>query len=136
MNKADTIDDYIAPFPEPTQKLLQQMRTIIKKAAPKSDEVISYGMPAFKMHTVLVYFAGYKNHIGFYPTSSGIRMFQDKIADYKNSKGAVQFTLVSPLPVKLIKEITAFRVKEDIINAAIKAKNKTAQKNAKTSSKK
>ncbi len=128
MKKTENIDQYISEFPEHTQKLLQQMRTIIKKAAPKSEEVISYGMPAFKSHTILVYFAGYKNHIGFYPTSSGIRLFKDQFVDYKNSKGAVQFPLDKPLPIKLIKAITTFRVKEDIINAKIKADKKVAAK--------
>ncbi len=127
-SKPDTIDSYIATFPEEIQKLLQQMRATIKKAVPKATEVISYGMPAFKLHTVLVYFAGYKNHIGFYPTSSGIREFQHEIAAYKNSKGAVQFPLDKPLPVKLIKEITLFRAKEDMLNAELKAQKKTVAK--------
>jgi uncharacterized protein YdhG (YjbR/CyaY superfamily) len=128
MQKAENIDKYVASFPEEIQELLNQMRAAITKAAPKSQEVISYGMPAFKMHTVLVYFAGYKNHIGFYPTSSGVRQFQEQISDYKNSKGAIQFPLDKPLPVKLIKEITAFRVKEDIANAKTKAEKKAAAK--------
>lgn len=128
MTTIETIDQYISAFPEHTQKLLQQMRTIIQKAVPKAEEVISYGMPAYKLHTVLVYFAGYKNHIGFYPTSSGIRVFKDQFAAYKSSKGAVQFPLDKPLPVKLIKEITVFRAKEDIANAAIKAEKKVALK--------
>ena len=134
--KPESIDEYISAFPEHTQKLLQQMRAVIHKAAPKTEEVISYGMPAFKLHTVLVYFAGYKNHIGFYPTSSSIRLFKDQFADYKSSKGAVQFPLDKPLPVKLIKEITVFRAKEDTENAAIKAEKKAAAKKTKTSSKK
>lgn len=136
MKKSENIDEYIAAFPEETQELLQQIRKIIKQVAPKAEEVISYGMPAFKLHTVLVYFAGYKNHIGFYPTSSGIRLFQDQIAAYKNSKGAVQFPLDKPLPVKLIKEITAFRVKEDSVNFKIKAEKKATAKNTKTAQKK
>ncbi|ABG58697.1 iron chaperone [Cytophaga hutchinsonii] len=134
--KPETIDAYISVFPEHTQKLLQQMRTTIKKAAPKAEEVISYGMPAFKLHSVLVYFAGYKNHIGFYPTPSGIKLFSDECADYKTSKGAVQFPLDKPLPVKLIKEITLFRVKEDKTNAAIKAAKKNTPKKKTVSSKK
>jgi uncharacterized protein YdhG (YjbR/CyaY superfamily) len=130
MQKVENIDAYIASFPKETQELLNQMRTIISKAVPKAQEVISYGMPAYKLHTVLVYFAGYKNHIGFYPTSSGIREFQEQLAGYKNSKGTVQFPLDKPLPVKIIKEITAFRAKEDTANAEIKAakKVKTAAK--------
>ena len=98
------------------------MRAIIKQAVPNTKEVISNGMAAYKQHTVLVYFAGYKNHIGFYPTSSGIRLFQHQFTEYENSKGAVQFSLDKPLPVKLIKEITAFRAKEDAANATIKDK--------------
>jgi len=136
MKKPENINEYISDFPEHTQKRLQQMRTIIQKAVPKAEEVISYGMPAYKLHTVLVYFAGYKNHIGFYPTSSGIREFKDQFAAYKSSKGAVQFPLDKPLPVKLIKEITVFRAKEDIANAAIKAEKKAATKKAKVSTKK
>lgn len=136
MKKPENVNEYIADFPEHTQKLLQQMRTIIQKAVPKAEEVISYGMPAYKLHTVLVYFAGYKNHIGFYPTSSGIREFKDQFAAYKNSKGAVQFPIDEPLPAKLIKEITVFRAKEDIANAAIKSEKKAVAKKAKRSSKK
>lgn len=136
MNKAENIDEYIASFPAETQELLHQMRTIIHKAAPKAQEVISYGMPAFKLHTVLVYFAGNKKHIGFYPTPSAIRQFQDQFGVYKSSKGAVQFPLDKPLPVKLIKAITAFRVKEDAANAIIKAERKAAAKKARVHSKK
>lgn len=136
MQKFETIDEYIASFPEHTQKLLQQMRTIIKKAVPKTEEVISYGMPAYKLHSVLVYFAGNKNHIGFYPTPSGIREFKDQFGDYKSSKGAVQFPLDKPLPVKLIKEITKFRAAEDDAHAQIKAEKKAAVKKTKSVSKK
>ena len=100
--KVNSINEYIALFPKDVQKLLEQMRQTIKKAAPKAEEVISYSMPAFKQHRVLVYFAGYKNHIGFYPTSSGIKNFQKEIAGYKNSKGAVQFPIDKPLPLTLI----------------------------------
>lgn len=124
MKKFDNVDEYIASFPKETQELLNEMRATIAKTVPKAEEVISYGMPAFKLRTVLVYFAGYKNHIGFYPTASGIREFQEKFGDYKSSKGAVQFPLDKPLPVKLIKEITKFRVAEDIANAKVKAEKK------------
>lgn len=114
------VDAYIAAFPEETQVLLQSMRSIITKAAPKAQEIISYGMPAYKQDSVLVYFAGYKQHIGFYPTSSGIKNFTKEIAIYKNSKGAVQFPLDKPLPSKLITQIVKFRVAE----TKEKAKNK------------
>lgn len=112
-SKAKNIDEYIAIFPEDIQKLLQQMRQIIRKAAPEAEEVISYSIPAFKLNSVLVYFAGYKNHIGFYPTSSGIRNFQKELSVYKTSKGAVQFPLNKALPVSIITKIVKSRVKED-----------------------
>src|SRR6478609_1185314 len=116
------IDQYISTFPEDTQLLLEKLREIIKKAAPKAEEVISYKMPAFKQNGVLVYFAGYKSHIGFYPTGSGIKAFQEEISKYKNSKGAVQFPLDKPLPVGLITKMVKYRVKEDQEKAKTKAK--------------
>jgi uncharacterized protein YdhG (YjbR/CyaY superfamily) len=106
------IDAYIATFPAATQKQLKNMRAIIKMAAPEAAEVISYGMPAYKQNGMLVYFAGYKAHIGFYPTASGIQHFLPKIQAYKHSKGAVQFPLDQPLPKNLIGEIVAFRITE------------------------
>lgn len=116
------IDAYIAGFPETTQQKLQQVRAAIKKAAPKAEEVISYKMPAYKYHGMLIYFAGYKNHIGLYPTGSGIREFADSLAGYKHSKGAVQFPLDKPVPVAFITKIVKFRVKENEMKAAAKAK--------------
>ena len=111
MIKADNIDAYIASFPESTQALLQSLRQIISRNAPAATEKISYGMPCFFLHGNLVYFAGYKNHIGFYPTGSGIEAFKHKLDKYKWSKGAIQFPLDKPLPVKLISDIVKFRVK-------------------------
>ena len=105
-------DEYISVFPETTQKILQQVRNTIKKAAPKAAEVISYNMPAFKQNTVLVYFAGYDNHIGFYPTPSALEAFKKEIAVYKSSKGAVQFPLNEPLPLALITKMVKFRVEQ------------------------
>ena len=120
--KAKDINDYISNFPVETQQILGQLRQVIKNTVPKAAEVISYGMPAFKINKVLVYFAGYKNHIGFYPTPSAIEKFQKELSVYKTSKGAVQFPLDKPLPVKLISEIVKFRKKADKEAAA--AKNK------------
>jgi uncharacterized protein YdhG (YjbR/CyaY superfamily) len=108
-----TIDDYIALQNEADKIVLEQFRQIIKKAAPKSEEVISYGMPAFKKHGVLVYFAASKNHYGFYPTSKPIVVFAEKLKKYKTSKGAIQFPKDEKLPIKLITEIVKYRVKED-----------------------
>jgi len=125
-NKAipKNISEYIATCPKNVRSMLQQLRTTIKKAAPKADEVISYQMPAFKYYGVLVYFAAYKNHIGFYPTSSGIAAFQDEFSDYKWSKGAVQFPVDKPLPLNLISRIVKYRVKENLEKENIKAKKK------------
>lgn len=113
-------DEYIAAFPTAIQARLEEMRAAIKKAAPKAVEVISYGMPAFKQHSVLVYFAAYAHHIGFYPTASGIANFQEEIAGYKNSKGAVQFPHDAPLPLGLVEKIVQFRVADDEQRAALK----------------
>lgn len=109
----DPVEEYIASFPEHTRELLQQIRAVIKKAAPGAEEVISYKMPAYRLNGMLVYFAGYKNHIGFYPTGSGIAAFQKELSAYKGAKGSVQFPLDKKLPVALIAKIVKFRVKEN-----------------------
>src|SRR5579863_6432559 len=107
-----SVDEYIASFPKETQRLLSELRKTIKAAAPNAEEVISYQMPAYKQKGILVYFAGYKNHIGFYPTASGILNFKKEIEKYTWSKGAVQFPLTEKLPVTLIAQIVKFRVLE------------------------
>lgn len=117
-------DAYIATFPKSTQKLLEQLRKTIKKAAPKAEELISYNMPAYKYNGVLVYFAAYERHIGFYPTASGIKVFQKEISSYKNSKGAVQFPLDKPLPLALITSIVQYRAQENEEKAYSKKKPK------------
>lgn len=94
--------------------MLEELRQAIKLAAPAAEEVISYQMPAFKYHGVLVYFAAYKHHIGVYPTSSGIAAFKKELSVYKGAKGSVQFPLDKPLPLALIKKIVKFRVKENL----------------------
>ena len=112
-NKPTNIDAYIAGFPANVQALLQEVRSTVHKAAPDAEELISYQMPAFRQNGILVYFAAYKNHIGFYPTASGIRAFQKEIAKYKNSKGAVQFPIDQPLPLSLITKMVKFKLKEN-----------------------
>ncbi|MEY4823580.1 MAG: hypothetical protein RLZZ75_493 [Bacteroidota bacterium] len=107
------IDLYVEQFPTATQKQLNKLRNIIKSTAPAAEEMISYKMPAYKLHGMLVYFAGYKAHVGFYPTPSGIKNFLPKLKGYKCSKAAVQFPIDQPLPQSLIKEIVAFRIKEN-----------------------
>lgn len=111
--KYTSVNEYLLDFPEKTRALLEELRAAIKKAAPQAKEVISYNMPAYKQNKVLVYFAGYKNHIGFYPTSSGIAYFQEELTNFKTSKGAVQFPLDQPLPLKLVEKIVKFRAVED-----------------------
>ena len=112
--KYKTIDEYIKTFPPDIQSVLEKMRQTIRKAAPEAIEVISYQMPAFKLDGILVFFAAHKNHIGFYPTSSGIEAFQEELSHYKASKGAVQFPLDKPIPFDLVAKITIFRAKEDL----------------------
>ncbi|HEY8968879.1 MAG TPA: DUF1801 domain-containing protein, partial [Puia sp.] len=100
--KFKTVDEYLSTFPESTRNKLQTLRAVIKRAAPKAEEVISYNMPAIKQHGVLVYYAGYKGHIGFYPTGSGIMAFKKELSAYEGSKGAVRFPLDKPIPGALI----------------------------------
>ena len=113
MNKIETIDEYIAAFPKEVQAILINLRNTINKAAPEATEKISYAMPTFYLKGNLVHFAAYKNHIGFYPTPSGIKKFEKEISQYKNSKGAVQFPIDKPLPLKLVADIVKFRVEEN-----------------------
>jgi uncharacterized protein YdhG (YjbR/CyaY superfamily) len=115
-SKSKDIDEYISAYPEDVQEILQKLRSEIKKSAPNSKETISYGMPAFKKGKVLVYFAAFKNHIGFYPTSSPIVAFEKELVRFKHSKGSIQFPLDKPIPYALVKKIVKIRVKEDIKN--------------------
>ena len=111
------VDAYISQFPADVQAQLQQLRKIIHTAAPDANEKISYGIPTFYLHGNLVHFAAYRNHIGFYPSSSGVLAFAQELAAYKTSRGTVQFPLGQPLPVELIKKIVAFRVTENLAAA-------------------
>jgi len=110
---AGSIDEYIAEFPTDTQKLLEELRALIKTSAPGANETISYAIPTFDLNGKhLVHFAGYRNHIGFYPTGSGVEAFGEELKVYKRSKGSVQFPLDRPLPTDLIRRIVAFRVEQ------------------------
>lgn len=111
MNK---IDYYISNFPVEVQERLELIRSTIKTSAPDAEEVISYKMPAYKLKGMLVYFAGYQNHIGFYPGANGIRHFQEEINQFKNAKGSVQFPHTTPLPLDLVKKIVRFRREENL----------------------
>ncbi len=111
--KFENIDSYILQFPEEVQVILEKLRKTIASAAPTAREVISYNIPTFKIHGNLVHFAGYKKHIGFYPGSKALAVFQDEIKHLKNAKGSVQFPLTQPIPFKLIARIVKFRIGED-----------------------
>ena len=125
---AKNVDEYIASFPSATKAALENLRKTIKSAAPHAEESISYAMPAYKYNGVLVYFAGYKNHIGFYGTPSGHDAFKNELSIYKSGKGSVQFPLNKPLPLKLITQIVKFRVAQNNEKAANKIAAKVAAK--------
>ncbi len=115
------IDEYILSFPHEVQVLLGQVRATIKLAAPEAMEYIGYGMPAYKLSgKPLVYFAAFKNHIGFYATPTGHSAFANELSIYKQGKGSVQFPLNKPLPLELISRIVAFRVMENVERAKSK----------------
>ena len=124
-NNFTTIDEYIAIHPPQIAALLQTIRETIRAAAPEAEETIAYMMPAFKQHGPLVYFAAFKKHIGFFPTSTGIAAFQKELSGFKTSKGTLQLPLDQPLPLDLITQITQFKVAENMEKAALK---KTAKK--------
>lgn len=117
--KLKTIDAYIQPFPSEVQKNLKKMREIIHTVCPDAVEAISYGMPTFKLNGKnLVHFAGWKKHIGFYPTPSGIEKFKKELSQYEGAKGSIQFPLDKHLPEQLIADMVKYRVEES------KVKNK------------
>jgi len=122
------VDVYIAGFPPEVQEQLILLRLAIQTSAPEAEEVISYQMPAYKLHGMLVYFAAYAKHIGFYPGSSGIENFRKELANFKTSKGTVQFPVGQALPISLISEIVKFRAFENIEKAQSKQKKKPTPK--------
>jgi uncharacterized protein YdhG (YjbR/CyaY superfamily) len=108
------IDEYISTFPENVQDILEKLRRVIQRAAPEAREAISYGIPTFKLNGNLVHFGAFKNHIGFFPTPSGIAPFKKELAPYEMSKGTIQFPLDKPIPYGLVKKIVIFRVNENL----------------------
>ena len=127
-NNPKDIDRYIADFPEGIQEKLAAIRRTIKLAAPGAHEVMSYGMPAYKYHGMLVYFAAHKNHIGLYPYPSAMAKYEKELIEYKTSKSTIQFPLDHDLPIKLIDNIVRFRVRENEAKAMAKAAAKKAKK--------
>ena len=116
MNKSiNSVEEYIADFPKEIQTILKEIRATIKKSAPEAEESISYGMPAYKLNKKpLVYFAAFKNHIGFYATPTGHAAFADELSKYKQGKGSVQFPIDAPMPLDLMARIVKFRVEENL----------------------
>ena len=119
-----TIDNYISTFPNNIKYILEELRAVIKASAPNAEEKISYQIPTFALKGNLVHFAAYKNHIGFYPTSSGIQAFKKELSIYEVSKGTIRFPIDKPLPYNLISNIVKFRVKENLKKADIKLSKK------------
>jgi uncharacterized protein YdhG (YjbR/CyaY superfamily) len=117
--KFDNIDDYIASFPHETQLILEKLRLTIRKAAPDAKETINYGIPTFTLKGNLVHFAAFKNHVGFYPTPSGIEAFKKELSVYEGAKGSVKFPISELLPFDLVRKIVEFRVKEGLEKAKL-----------------
>ena len=110
----ENVDEYIADFPTETQAILEEIRATIQTVAPNADESISYGMPGYKLNgKPLVYFAAFKNHIGFYATPTGHAEFAEELSKYKQGKGSVQFPIDKPMPMDLITKIVKFRVRQN-----------------------
>lgn len=122
---AENVDEYIKAFPPAVRKTLNQLRKTIKSAAPKAEEMISYMMPAYKYYGVLVYFAAYKNHIGFYPGAGGIEAFKKELSAFEMSRGTVRFPIDKTPPFNLITKMVKYRVKQNEEKFALKNISKT-----------
>jgi uncharacterized protein YdhG (YjbR/CyaY superfamily) len=123
-SKPTGIDDYISKFPDDVQAVLEKVRETIRQAAPEATETISYMMPAFRQHGILVYFAAWEKHIGMYPPISGNKTLEKAIARYAGPKGNLQFPLDEPIPYELIEKLVKLRVRQDSEKAAAKRKKK------------
>jgi uncharacterized protein YdhG (YjbR/CyaY superfamily) len=115
MKKPMSVDEYITSFPEVIRSILTKMRTIVMENAPSAVEYFSYGMPGYKLGgRPLIYFAAFKNHIGVYPTPSGVAAFKRELSIYKQAKGSIQLPLSDPIPYDLFTKIVQYRVKENL----------------------
>jgi uncharacterized protein YdhG (YjbR/CyaY superfamily) len=123
-SKPTDIDDYISKFPEDVQAILEKVRETIRRAAPEAMETISYMMPAFRQHGILIYFAAWEKHIGMFPPISGNKTLEKAIARYAGPKGNLQFPLDKPIPYDLIEKLVKLRVKQDFEKAAAKRKTR------------
>jgi uncharacterized protein YdhG (YjbR/CyaY superfamily) len=126
-----TVDEYMDALPEKEREVLTDLRNTIKATAPKADEVIGYGMPGYKYHGMLVYFAAFKKHCSFFPGSSMLEKFGKDVQKYQTSKGTLQFTVDKPIPASLIKKIVKERMKQNETNALAKQVKKSAKKTLK-----
>ena len=110
-----TIDEYIASFPPEIQEKLQGIRAVIRRVAPDAEEAIRYGIPTFRLAgNNLVHFAAFKDHLSFFPTSSGVAKFREELSSYKLSRGTIQLPLDGPVPYDLVERIVRFRVEENL----------------------
>jgi len=114
INSPQTVNDYIAGFHPDIQVILRKIQSIIRETVPEAEEVISYQMPTYRLHGNLVHFAAFKNHIGFYPTPTGVEAFTDELKPYQHAKGSIRFPLDQPIPYDLIVKIVEFRVTENL----------------------
>ncbi len=130
MKGPETVDAYMSGLPQKERSVLSNLRKTIKATAPKADEVISYGIPGYKYHGMLVYFAAFKKHLSFFPGSSQIEKFRDEVKKYKTSKGTLQFTVDAPIPTALVKKIVKHRMKQNEAKAVAKELKKAATKKA------
>jgi len=125
MKSATSVEEYLNLFPDAQRNALQKIRKAIKETAPKAEEVISYGMPGYKLNGVLVYFGGFKNHCSFFPASYAvIKQFAEELKGYKTSKGTIQLPPEKPVPSALIRKMVQARIKEN----DLKQKSKTNKK--------
>ena len=132
MKAAASVDEYIASADPQTKKALKDIRKTIKAAAPKAEEVISYQIPGYKYHGMLVFFAAWKNHISLYPAPWAAESLKKEMSAYEGSKGTIKFPLDKPMPLLLIKKMEKYRVKENEERAAIKKSIKNDSKSKKT----
>ncbi len=116
----NTIDEYIASFPKDVQEKLRELRRVIRESAPEAEETISYKMPAFKQDGMLVWFAAFKDHIGFFPKASAIEAFRNDLSDYELSKGTIRFPLDKAIPLELVRKIVKYRVAENLVTTRLK----------------
>ena len=113
--KFKRVEEYLSALPADIRSKMEDLRSVIKQAAPEATEVISYNMPAFRFHGILLYYAAHTEHIGFYPANTHvIEQFRDDLKGYQTSKGTIKFPMDKPIPVSLVKRIVKFRVKQNL----------------------